>query len=165
MPVTFVPDPEKMSAVIAGMPDNKSAKIRRLAAAGYKRTVIANHLGIRYQFVYNVLTAPAPKGKRVENPYEALTVADESPARWVWVQVGRNGSIELPETFRSGLAIGEGDQVQLQLEAGAIRILTRDQALHALSNDVRQFVPEGVSLVDELISDRREELAREISRD
>ncbi len=165
MPETPEPDRSQMDALIAGLPDNKSAKIRRLASAGYKRTVIANHLGIRYQFVYNVLTAPAPKGKRAEDSLDAPTVSDQSSARWVWLQVGKYGSIELPESFRSALAIGEGDQVQLQLEDGAIRILTRDAAMNALRNDVRRFVPEGVSLVDALISDRREEVAREASSD
>ena len=178
MTVIIEPNLNKMDTVIAGMPDNKSAKIRRLAAAGYKRADIARHLGIRYQFAYNVLAQPAPMGEREETDahtdsamlsskesHDGSRDVGESPARWVWVQVGKSGSIELPESFRSTLAIGEGDQLQLQLEAGAIRILTRDAAMNALRNDVRRFVPEGVSLVDALISDRREEVAREASND
>ena len=55
---------ERMEALTANLPDNKSEKIRHLAAAGYERADIAKYLGIRYQFVYNVLKAPAPKGGR-----------------------------------------------------------------------------------------------------
>jgi predicted Zn-dependent protease len=36
----------------------KSAKIRHLASLGYKRGDIARHLGIKYQFVRNVLIQP-----------------------------------------------------------------------------------------------------------
>jgi hypothetical protein len=39
----------------------KSAKIRFLDSAGYKRGTIATHLGIRYQHVRNVLTQPLKK--------------------------------------------------------------------------------------------------------
>ena len=170
MTVTFEPSLNKMEAVIAGMPDNKSAKIRRLAVAGYKRADIARHLGVRYQFAYNVLAKPAPKGERAERrvlsgPVSALEGAGGFPARWVWVRVGPNGAMELPETFLSALAIGEGDQVQLQLEDGAVRLLTREAAMNALKSDIRKFVPEGVSLVDELIAERREEAAREVLSD
>lgn len=175
MTVIIEPNLNKMDTVIAGMTDNKSAKIRRLASAGYKRADIARHLSIRYQFVYNVLAQPAPLREKEETDahidsrftefHDGSRDVGEPPAQWIWVQVGKNGSIELPESFRSALAIGEGDQVQLQLEDGAIRILTRDAAMNALRNDVRRFVPEGVSLVDALISDRREEVAREASSD
>lgn len=170
MTITIEPRLNKMETVIAGMPDNKSAKIRRLAAAGYKRADIARHLGVRYQFAYNVLVKPAPKGELEERgvqsrPVSAQEGAGESPSRWVWVRIGPNGAVELPEAFRTALAIGEGDQVQLQLEDGAIRLLTREAAMDALTDDVRRFVPEGVSLVDELIAERREEAAREVSSD
>lgn len=43
----------------------KSAKIRTMAADGMKRSAIAKTLGIRYQHVRNVLTAPAPKKKEL----------------------------------------------------------------------------------------------------
>ena len=172
MTVIIEPNLDKMGTVIAGMPDNKSAKIRRLASTGYKRADIARHLGIRYQFVYNVLAKRAPLGEQEETDAHADSEAHggsrdvgEPQAKWVWVQVGKNGSIELPKPFRSALTIGEGDQVQLQMEDGAIRILTREAAMDALKDDVRRFVPEGVSLVDALISDRREEVAREVSND
>ena len=170
MTIVFEPSLNKMDTVIAGMPDNKSAKIRRLAAAGYKRADIARHLGIRYQFVYNVLPPLAPKGgleeKETQTGISEVTPdgsrdSGEPLIGWIWVRVGKNGAIELPESFRSALAIREGDQIQLALEDGAVRILTREAALEALKGDVRRFVPEDISLVDALIADRREEVARD----
>ncbi len=48
---------------ISACGDNKSAKIRLYAGLGYERAVIARHLGIKYQFVRNVLMQPAPVKK------------------------------------------------------------------------------------------------------
>ncbi|MCH7734567.1 MAG: AbrB/MazE/SpoVT family DNA-binding domain-containing protein [Chloroflexi bacterium] len=94
-----------------------------------------------------------------------LTAMAEQPARWIWTRIGKNGAVELPEALRAALAIREGDSVQLVVEDDAIRILTREAALRALTSDVRRYIPEGVSLVDELIGDRRAEAAREASGD
>ncbi len=166
---------ERMEALTANLPDNKSEKIRHLTAAGYKRADIAKYLGIRYQFVYNVLKAPAPKGGQRGRPALAASSEEQSsaarramadqPSRWAWARVGRNGNIDLPEAFRMALAIHEGDQVQLVIEDDAIRILTRERALRTLKDDVRRYVPDGISLVDALISDRRAEAAREATDD
>lgn len=38
---------------------------------------------------------------------------------------------------------------------------TRRAAIRRIQEELRQFIPEGVSLVDELIADRRAEAARE----
>ena len=57
-------DRQRMDELTAGV-RTKSDKIRRLAAAGYARAGIARYLGIRYQFVYNVLSGPQPKAARL----------------------------------------------------------------------------------------------------
>ena len=44
----------EMAALTNGLP-SKSEKIRRLAAAGVATSTIADFLGIRYQFAYNVI--------------------------------------------------------------------------------------------------------------
>jgi hypothetical protein len=49
-----------------------------------------------------------------------------------------------------------------RLEEGEIKLLTPQAAMRRAQAIVRQFVPEGVSLVDELIADRRREAAREM---
>jgi len=49
----------------------------------------------------------------------------------------------------------------MRLENGAIRIIPLRQAVNLAQKAVRQYVPEGVSLVDALIKERREEAGRE----
>ena len=167
----------RMNRITAGLP-TKSEKMRCLAAAGFKRAGIARYLGVRYQFVYNVLSAPAPKSGRAgqsvqsksalsvsEGSDEPKTAMTEQPAGWIWTRVGKNGAIELPEAFLTALAIRKGDHVQLAMEDDGIRILTREAALRALTNDVRRYIPDDVSLVDALIADRRAEAIREASGD
>lgn len=170
-------DRKDMDAVLARMFDNPdrvsmSEKIRRLADAGYKTADIARYLDIIYQFAYNVLSAPRPGRKRARGdqrafveqsaPYDPRLTEPpvSSPAR-VWARVDGNGRIALPAAYLVALGAAEGDQVQLALEGDSIRVLSRAAALRALQAHVRRFVPEGVSLVDELIAERRAEAARE----
>jgi len=161
---------ERMDELTAGLP-SKSAKMRRLAAAGYERADIARYLGVRYQFVYNVLSAPQPSDDRGKaTPNQASGVGHRpsekhenksTGQKWAWVRIERGGRIDLPSPFLEALDVGEGDQVQLGLEGDSIRILTRAGALKELRAHVHEFVPEGVSLVDELIAERRAEAAKD----
>lgn len=167
------PDRPRMDALTAGLP-TKSAKIRRLAEAGYERADIARYLGVRYQFVYNVLSAPAPKarGPQVE-PSEKAPAAPSQGARevaagrrgsapnWVWTEVRKGGVVEVPAAFLGAIGVREGEQVQVALEGDVIRILGREAAIRELREQVRRYVPEGVSLVDRLLAERRAEAARE----
>ncbi len=142
-----------------------SDKIRRLRSAGYERADIARYLGIRYQFVYNVDTAPQPKGTRP--PREAAPTRPKSsepgePASmWLWTAVGKGGVVKLPADFLDAMAVAEGDQVQLALDGDVVRLLSRAGAIRELQDQVRRRIPEGVSLVDELLAERRAETARE----
>ncbi len=164
---------QRMDALTAGLP-SKSAKMRRLAKAGFKRADIARYLGVRYQFVYNVLSAPRPSDdpgressrvKLEKNAERSKSQGGRTPApaapKWAWVTVERGGRVELPAAFLSALGVREGDQVQLALEGDSIRVLTRAAALRELRAQARRFVPEGVSLVDELIAERRAEADRD----
>lgn len=158
---------QRMDALTAGLP-SKSAKMRRLAKAGYERADIARYLGVRYQFVYNVLSAPDPgndrseaspqaKGVKATPPAKARETEASLPPRWAWVKVDRGGRLDLPTAFLQALGVRDGDQVQLALEGDSMRVLTRAAALRELRARARQFIPESVSLVDELIAERRAE--------
>ena len=165
-------DRQRMGELTAGLP-SKSAKIRRLAEAGYKRADIARYLDVRYQFVYNVLTAPqptieGPQGRKAVTPKTEATGQERrelsvASPHWVWTRVRKNGHVELPTDFLEALGISEGDEVQLALKEGVIRVLNRATVLRDLQRQVRRFVPEGVSLVDELLAERRAEAAKEAS--
>lgn len=160
-------DRRHMDELTAGV-RTKSDKIRRLAAAGYARADIARYLGIRYQFVYNVVSAPQPKVTKLPpgSPREAGESAEsfEPAPNWVWTTVRRGGVIQLPNGFLKAMGVAEGDQVQLALDGDVVRILSRAAALREAQALVRRYVPEGVSLVDELLAERRAEAAREEGR-
>ena len=49
-------------------------------------------------------------------------------------------------------------------EEGAIVIETREQGLRRAQALVRKYIPEGVSLSEELIAERRAEAARELEQ-
>ncbi len=51
--------------------------------------------------------------------------------------------------------------VILVLEGEEVHLFTPRQAIKRAQDMVRRYVPEGVSLVDELIAERRAEAARE----
>ena len=136
----------------------KSDKIRRLRTAGYERGDIARYLGVRYQFVYNVDTAPRPKAERL--PRQSSEPLEPAP-NWVWTTIRKGGVIQLPAEFLKAMGVAEGDQVQLALDGGVVRVLSRADAIRELQDQVRRHVPAGVSLVDELLAERRAEAARE----
>ncbi len=119
----------------------KADRIRALDAQGMSRADIARELGISYQHVYNTLKA--------------------APVRPETVIVGPDGRIVIPVQYRRALQIEPGDEVRLKMENGELRIIGRKAAVEQAQALVRKFVPEGVSLSDELIAERRAEAARE----
>ena len=81
--------------------------------------------------------------------------------RPVRTQVLEDGAVVIPEELRDALGIRPGDRVLLVIEDGELRVFTPAQGIKRAQELVRRYVPEGVSLVDELIAERRAEAARE----
>jgi AbrB family looped-hinge helix DNA binding protein len=75
--------------------------------------------------------------------------------------VAEGGRIVIPAGFRKALGIRPGDKVILQLEKDELRVYSRSEAVRRLQEEVARVVPKGVSLVQQLIQDRRKEAARE----
>ncbi|WP_449245256.1 AbrB/MazE/SpoVT family DNA-binding domain-containing protein [Desulfobacca acetoxidans] len=71
--------------------------------------------------------------------------------------LGKNGAVGIPAQYRKILGLKTGDEVVLLLQEGEIRIVPRLQAVQQAQANVRRFIPEGRSLADELIQDRRAE--------
>ncbi len=67
----------------------------------------------------------------------------------------------VPAALRKDMGLEVGDEVLMHFEDGEARLYTRDQAIRRVQEMVRQYVPEGVSLVDELLEDRRREVKQE----
>jgi AbrB family looped-hinge helix DNA binding protein len=70
-------------------------------------------------------------------------------------KVAAGGRIVLPAELRRALGVQVGDRVTLRFEGGEVRIATARRAIERAQAIVRQYVPEGRSLVDELIAERR----------
>jgi len=71
------------------------------------------------------------------------------------------GRIVIPAEFRKALGLCVGDQVLLILENGGVTVVTPAEAARQARAIVQRHVPEGRSLADELIAERRAEAARE----
>ncbi|MBI4318226.1 MAG: AbrB/MazE/SpoVT family DNA-binding domain-containing protein [Chloroflexi bacterium] len=75
-------------------------------------------------------------------------------------RIGPGGRVVIPAQYRKKLGLKTGDEVVLVLEDDEVRMLSRRAAIRQVQELVRKYVPEGRSLVDELLRERREEVAR-----
>ncbi len=71
-------------------------------------------------------------------------------------RVNGNGRIVIPAHFRKTLGINLGDEVVMKVEDNELRISTLARRIEKASRLVRKHVKPGTSLVDELISERRD---------
>ena len=76
-------------------------------------------------------------------------------------RVNENGRVVIPASFRKALGINPGDQVIFRLDDDELRVTTMKKRIERAQRLVRKYVKPGVSLVDELIAERREAAKRE----
>lgn len=76
-------------------------------------------------------------------------------------KIREGGRLVVPAQYRKALQLKPGDEVQLTLEDGEIRIISSRQAIARAQAIVRRYVPSDRSLANELIRERREEASRE----
>jgi AbrB family looped-hinge helix DNA binding protein len=76
-------------------------------------------------------------------------------------KVGQSGSIVIPTEYRRKLGLEAGDEIIMHLGEEGLRLYTPAQAVARAQALVRRYVPEGRSLSEELISERRSEAERE----
>jgi AbrB family looped-hinge helix DNA binding protein len=74
--------------------------------------------------------------------------------------ISEGGRIVIPAAYRKALGVKPGDEVQLVLEDGEIRMVSQHQAIVRAQNMLRRYVPNGRNLSGELIKERREEASR-----
>ncbi len=79
----------------------------------------------------------------------------------VRLRINENGRVVIPAAFRKELGIKPGDEVILRLDDGELRITTMKRRIERAQRRARKYIKPGVSLVDELIAERREEAKRE----
>lgn len=142
-----------------------SDKIRALDEAGFERADIARFLNKRYQHIRNVLVAPRPARRAAKQeaaqPRAFSLAANANSNLKARVQVGAGGRVVIPAEMRAAMGVSEGDMLLARVVDGELRLLSRQAAIRRAQRLVRQFVPEGVSLVDELIEERRAEARKE----
>jgi hypothetical protein len=157
-----------MEDAVAGLM-TKSDKIRALDRAGYTRSQIAGFLKIRYQHVRNVLVdeqrksgALAPQPSGMADPGRPFVRNDEVDVRRaVRIQVAKNGAMTLPPALLAVVGLWKGGVLLARFDDDEIKLMTPEATTRKIQSEMRKFVPEGVSLVDELIQERRREVERE----
>ncbi len=72
-------------------------------------------------------------------------------------QLNKNGRIIVPAKIRKALNLHPGDELIIRLEHGSIRLIPLHQAVLLAQQKVKQYVPDNISLVEDLLQARREE--------
>ena len=156
-----------MEGVVAGL-TTKSDKIRALYREGYSRSEIRRFLGIRYQHVRNVLVRSGYLEPRLGRPSRKGAVVSgrrpEPPPDQVRVTVGPGGRVVIPAAYREALGIEEGGAVFVRMEGDELRVVEDETEVRRVREMIARRVPEGVSLVDELLRERRREAAADGGR-
>ena len=154
--------PRPMERTVAGL-TTKSDKIRALYREGYSRSEIRRFLGIRYQHVRNVLVRSGYLEKRLSRSSHKGVVASgrsaEPPPDQVRVAVGPGGRVVIPAAYREALGIEEGGAVYMRLDGEELRVVEDETEVRRVREMIARRVPEGASLVDELLRERRREAA------
>ena len=171
----MTPDPDQMT-VVAAPYRTVSDRIRALDRAGYARADIARFLNKRYQHVRNVLEADAQARRTPANsvfaesqtlPADLQGVAEgpitfEPPALGMFrLQVKPDGSAVLPPSLLQAMGAAPGEPFMAEVGADAIVLRNWRESARRAQAFVRSVVPPGVSLVDELIAERRADARRE----
>lgn len=71
------------------------------------------------------------------------------------------GKLIIPAAFRRALGIDTGDTVVVELGEDGLHVRSLSSAVRVAQGIVREFVPDDVSLADELIAERRIEAEHE----
>ena len=154
----YTHDRQPMEQVTASL-TTKADKIRALFRAGYSRSEIAQCLGIRYQHAYNVLVRSGYTETQLSRPLREKAAAPEDSRReQVRATLGPGGRVVIPAEYREALQIKEGDAVFMRLDGDELRVVSDATEVRQVREMIAGYVPEGASLVDDLIRERRREV-------
>jgi AbrB family looped-hinge helix DNA binding protein len=76
-------------------------------------------------------------------------------------RISANGRIVIPAAIREALGVKAGDSIVMEAQDGVLRIESYPTMVARIQREFAHLIPPGVSLVDELLADRREEARRE----
>ncbi|MDE2904345.1 MAG: AbrB/MazE/SpoVT family DNA-binding domain-containing protein [Chloroflexota bacterium] len=150
-----------MDEVAEGL-TTKADKIRALFRSGYSRSEIAGFLSVRYQYVRNVLVGSGFMETQLSQPLPEQEATPEGSAPvLVRTAIGPGGRVVIPAAYRKALEVDEGDYIVMQMDGDELRVVNDEKEFARVQEMIASYVPEGVSLVDELIAERRREAAAE----
>lgn len=84
--------------------------------------------------------------------------SDTCPGQ-IRVVVGPGGRVVVPAAYRDALGIREGSAVFMRLEGEELHMVSDETEVRRVREMIARYVPEGVGLVDDLIRERRREIA------
>jgi transcriptional regulator with XRE-family HTH domain len=93
----------------------------------------------------------------IEGGVRAKPLAD---GRW-FAPVKASAPVELPSELLEGFGFHDGDALIFRRTAEGFEVISQRRHIRRIQDELRKLVPEGVSLTDELIAERRAEAARE----
>jgi AbrB family looped-hinge helix DNA binding protein len=74
----------------------------------------------------------------------------------VRLRLAENGRVVIPVEVRRDLGVESGGEIILERQKNGYRLTTRRQRIQEAQRYLRRYIKPGVSLVDELIAERRE---------
>jgi AbrB family looped-hinge helix DNA binding protein len=77
------------------------------------------------------------------------------------VKIIDGGKLIIPAAFRRKLGIDTGDTVVIELGEDGLHVRSLSSAVRRAQEIVREFLPDGTDLADELIADRKIEAEHE----
>jgi AbrB family looped-hinge helix DNA binding protein len=72
-------------------------------------------------------------------------------------RLGDGGRLQIPATCRKRLGWNPGDEVLLEMRDDGLYVMGADRAVLEVQDLVRRYIPSKLSLVDELLQDRRKD--------
>jgi bifunctional DNA-binding transcriptional regulator/antitoxin component of YhaV-PrlF toxin-antitoxin module len=85
-----------------------------------------------------------------------MAVETKMASNEVRLRLAENGRVVIPLDVRKELGVESGGEIILQRQENGYRLTTRRERIREAQKYLRRYVKPGVSLVDELIAERRE---------
>lgn len=106
------------------------------------------------------MTAPeTPKdfAEETQKSYQSTT-RDEllrKPPRFERLRVGDGGRLVIPVAMREEMGIKPGDDLVAHVEGGVLHIISFEENLRRIQDEVSKYKKPGESVVDEFLAERR----------